>query len=137
LSVFLDTSAILAVLDADDLQHREADAIWRRLLTSDETLLSTNYILVETFALVQRRLGMDAVRAVESEIVPLLEIHWVDAEVHRVVVNQLLVASRRNLSLVDCSSFEVMRRHRVQTAFAFDPHFPEHGFELVKASATG
>ena len=133
MSVFLDTSAILAVLDADDLQHREADAIWRRLLDSNETLLSTNYILVETFALVQRRLGMDAVRAIESEIIPLLEIHWVDAEVHRVVVNQLLVASRRNLSLVDCSSFEVMRRHGVQTAFAFDSHFPEHGFDLMKA----
>ncbi len=132
MTVFLDTSAILAVLDSDDQCHSEADVIWRRLLGSNEPLLSSNYILVETFALVQRRLGMDAVRAVEQEIMPLLNLHWLDAETHRASVANWLAASRRNLSLVDCSSFEVMRRHSVQRAFAFDGHFEEHGFALLR-----
>jgi predicted nucleic acid-binding protein len=131
LTVFLDTSAVLAVLDAGDLHHPEADAIWQRLLASNERLLSTNYVLVETFALVQRRLGMDAVRAVEREIVPLLDVHWVDAEAHQAAITRFLqTASRRGPSLVDCSSFEVMHRHGVQRAFAFDPHFSEQGFDL-------
>lgn len=59
MTVFLDTSAVLAVLNADDEYHPEADAIWRRLLETEEPLLSSNYILVETFALAQRRLGFD------------------------------------------------------------------------------
>jgi predicted nucleic acid-binding protein len=129
LTVFLDTSAILAVLDADDLHHPEADVIWQRLLASDERLLSTNYVLVETFALVQRRLGMEAVRAVEREIVPLLEIHWLDAEAHAAAITRFLrTDSRRGPSLVDCSSFEAMHRHGIEHAFAFDSHFSEHGF---------
>ena len=133
MTVFLDTSAILAVLNADDLHHQEADAIWQRLLASDEALLSTSYVLVETFALVQGRFGMDAVRAVERDMVPLLNVHWLDADVHRASVAAWLAANRRSLSLVDCSSFEVMRRHGVQRAFAFDPHFGEQEFELMRA----
>lgn len=132
MTVFLDTSAILAVLDGDDLRHPEADAIWQRLLASDERLLSSNYVLVETFALVQRRLGMDAIRAVEREVVPLLDIYWIEAEVHQSAVTQFLhTASRRGPSLVDCSSFEVMRRHRVQKVFAFDGHFSDQGFDVM------
>jgi predicted nucleic acid-binding protein len=131
LTVFLDTSAILAVLNGDDQCHPEADAIWHRLLGTKETLLSSNYVLIETFALVQRRLGMDAVRAVEREIVPLLDLHWLDANMHQVSVTTWLAASRRSLSLVDCSSFEVMRRHAVRQAFAFDGHFEEYGFDLL------
>jgi predicted nucleic acid-binding protein len=133
LTVFLDTSAVLAVLDGDDLRHPEADAIWKRLLGSGESMLSTNYVLVETFALVQRRLGLEAVRAIEREIVPLLDLHWLDAELHRASVAQWLAASRRGLSLVDCSSFEVMRRQNVPCAFAFDAHYEEQGFELLRA----
>lgn len=133
MTTFLDTSAILAVLDSDDQRHPEADAIWRRLLGTNEPLLSSNYILVETFALVQRRLGMDAVQAVEREIVPLLNLHWLDAETHRASVTAWLATSRRRLSLVDCSSFEVMRRLNVRRAFAFDGHFEEHGFDLLRS----
>lgn len=131
MTVFLDTSAILAVLDGDDQCHPEADAIWARLLGTDEPLLSSNYVLVETFALVQRRLGMTAVQAVEREIVPLLDLYWVNAEAHQASVATWLAASRRGLSLVDCSSFEIMRRHEVRRAFAFDGHFEEHGFDLL------
>jgi predicted nucleic acid-binding protein len=131
--IFVDTSAILAVLDADDPHHAEADAIWQRLLASDEKLYSSNYVLVETFALVQRRLGMEAVHAVEHEIVPLLDVFWMSADAHQVSVEAFLAASRRSLSLVDCSSFEVMRRQGLLRAFAFDRHYPEQGFELMTA----
>jgi uncharacterized protein len=133
LTVFVDTSALLAVLDADELRHAEAAAIWQRLLAEDVALLSSNYILVETFALVQRRLGMEAVRTVENEMAPVLSLHWLDAELHRAASVVWLKANRRSLSLVDCTSFEVMHHRAVQQAFAFDGHFEEHGFEVLRA----
>jgi hypothetical protein len=52
------------------------------VLAEGLVLLSSNYVLVETFALVQRRLGMAAVRTLEREFVPLLSLHWLDAELH-------------------------------------------------------
>lgn len=52
-------------------------------------------------------------------------------ENHGVAVTALLTAGKRQLSLVDCSSFEAMRRLGITSAFAFDRHFAEQGFEQV------
>jgi predicted nucleic acid-binding protein len=41
------------------------------------------------------------------------------------------VAGQRDLSLVDFVSFELMRREGIRTAFTFDRHFAEQGFECV------
>jgi uncharacterized protein len=49
----------------------------------------------------------------------------------------VLAAARRNLSLVDCVSFELMRRLGIRRVFCFDPHFAEQGFELVGSGEGG
>jgi len=131
LTTFVDTSAVLALLDADDRCHSEADQAWSELIRSNEKLVSSNYVLVEMFALVQRRLGMEAVRAIQEILVPLLDIEWIDAECHGTAMKDFLKASRRRLSFVDCTSFEVMRRRQISRAFAVDGHFDEHGFEQI------
>ncbi|MCL4819845.1 MAG: PIN domain-containing protein [Vicinamibacteria bacterium] len=132
MSVFVDTSGLLAVLDADDAFHPRADVTWRKLLASDRTLVTTNYVLVETFALAQSRLGLDAVRALQQDVVPALRVLWVDGELHGAGATALLTAGRRRLSLVDCVSFEVMRREGMRQAFCFDRHFAEQGFETAR-----
>lgn len=129
--VFIDTSAFLALLDADDTGHHRARNSWSGLLGTDTALITSNYILVETFALVQNRLGMEAVRVFQEDIVPLLDIRLIDAPAHAAAVSALLAAGRKRLSLVDCSSFEIMRRGGIRQAFTLDRHFREQGFECV------
>jgi predicted nucleic acid-binding protein len=129
--VFIDTSAFYALLDRDDDNHRRAKDVWTNLLKNENTLIASNYVLVETFALIQHRLGMNAVRGFQNDILPLVNIEFVVPELHRSGVSALLSASRRNLSLVDCVSFEMMRTLEVKIAFAFDPHFKEQGFNTL------
>jgi predicted nucleic acid-binding protein len=130
MNIFLDTSAFLAVLDEGDSNHSEAKAFWEKIINEGDLLLCHNYILVETSALVLRRFGMEAIRVFEQDVVPILRIIWVNKEVHSAAVSAHLVADRRTLSLVDCVSFEIMRRTGVQKAFAFDRHFRDYGFDL-------
>ena len=131
MSVFVDTSALLAVLDAGDAQHPHARAAWETLLQQDEPLLTTSYVLVETFALVQNRLGMDAVRVLADDVVPVLRGHWVGEPQHRLGVTALVAAGRRQLSLVDCVSFATMRELGLDAAFAFDRDFADQGFRTL------
>lgn len=131
MTTFLDTSAILALFDADDPRHPAVDSAWKALILSDEPLVSSNYILVETLALVQRRFGMNAVQVIQRDIVPLLQVEWLTEEIHGKAMAAFLLASRRRLSFVDCSSFEVMRIRGITRAFAVDGHFDEHGFEQI------
>lgn len=131
MSVFVDTSALLAVLDADDRHHARAAAAWRTLIDGDEELVTTNYVLVETFALVQSRLGLKAVRALQQDVVPMIQTGWMAAEDHEAAVAALLTAGRRRLSLVDCASFGAMRRSGLTRAFTLDRNFAEQGFDQV------
>jgi len=58
-----------------------------------------------------------------------LQVDWVTEEVHRAGVDAVLAASRKKLSLVDCVSFRIMRHLGIRTAFCFDEHFREQGFQ--------
>jgi predicted nucleic acid-binding protein len=128
--VFVDTSAIYALLDRSDQRHTDASHQWRRLLDSGDLLFTTNYVVVEICALAQHRLGLDAVRAIQDDILPAIEIHWIDQATHALAMAALLAARRRKLSLVDCSSFSAMRQAGSSVAFAFDGHFVEEGFRF-------
>jgi uncharacterized protein len=134
-SLFVDTSAFFAVLDADDAMHAAARGEWERQLRNGVSLHTCSYVLVETSALLQRRIGMDALRSFTADILPVVNVAWVDEAVHRSAYHALLVASRRDISLVDCASFETMRRLGISEVFCFDPHFSEQGFTVVPARA--
>jgi len=130
--LFVDTSALFAVLDADDLHHSRADGAWKRWLADESVLfVTTNYVVVETTVVAQRRLGMAAVTDLHRDVLPLIHVEWVEPHLHQAAVAALLAARKRGLSLVDCSSFEVMRSLGFDTAFAFDRHFTEHGFSRL------
>jgi predicted nucleic acid-binding protein len=131
MSLFIDTSAFYALLDGDDENHLRARKAWKTALDSKAPLVTSNYVLVETFALVQARLGLEAVRGFQQEIVPILQVEFVTPELHRLGLAALLSAARRGLSLVDCVSFEVMRQLGIKAAFVFDSHFREQGFQVV------
>lgn len=130
---FVDTSAIYAVLDRSDANHEAAKASWFALLDSDEPLFTTSYVVVECCALAQSRLGLEAVRSISEELLPVLEIVWVDEPTHSMAMAALLAAQRRKLSLVDCVSFAVSRQRGSRVAFAFDQHFVEEGFRFPAA----
>ena len=133
MSIFIDTSGFIAVLDMDDASHTRAAKTWVDILTSEETLVTTNYVLVETCALVQNRLGMTAIKMFQEDIVPVLRIEWIDKAVHHAAMRILLAAVSKKLSFVDCVSFETMRLLGVTTAFTLDKHFKEQGFIYLPA----
>ena len=132
--VFVDTSALLAVLAADDEHHAAAAAAWLRLLDEIDVGDSrgvTHYgVVLETSALVQRRLGMAAARRLHDDLLAVLTVEWVDEALHTRAMAAMLAADRRDVSLVDWTSFELMRARGIEHALAFDSDFDERGFRL-------
>ena len=131
--VFLDTSAIMAVLNVDDQNHALALPSWQATLSQGDEIVCSNYILIETFALLQSRFGLEAVRLFQSDVLPVLTIFWVNETLHNQSMSALMAANRRKLSLVDCTSFEIIRQSGIPQVFCFDAHFQEQGFEIIPA----
>ena len=129
--VFIDTSAFLAILNPTDTNHTAATAAWADLLQPQNLRVVTNYVLLETVSLAQRRHGLSSAQGFQLSAVPVLTIHWVDADIHAAGIVALLAANRRQLSLVDCTSFHVMRQLGIDTVFAFDQQFAEQRFTCI------
>ncbi len=131
MTTFVDTSALYALLDEDDVNHKAAARWFADFGRDPENLLVThNYVVVETAALVQRRLGTVATRVLFDAILPALSVRFVDEALHRTALSAHLAGSA-NVSLVDRTSFEQMRHDRIDQAFAFDSDFAREGFPTV------
>ena len=128
--IFLDTSAIYALADRADARHGEAVAHLDSVLKGGEKLLTHNYVLVESLALLQHRLGISAAVKL-SESASGFVIIWVDRQLHEEAVRRLARAGKRRLSFVDHVSFLVMRSRGIEKALAFDPDFSSEGFSLL------
>ena len=128
---YVDTSGLYAVFDADDSVHSVAAQRWQGLLDSNASLHTCSYVLVELSALLQRRLGVGAVDALQTYVLPWVNVLWVDEALHAQAMAGLLAARRHDLSLVDCAGFAAMRRLGLRRVFTFDEHFAEQGFGVV------
>ena len=125
MSIFVGTSAFYGVVDADDSHFARA----KELLAADEPLVTTDFVLSETWRLVRDRLGhtvadrfwagLRAGAATVEHVAPAdLETAWAIGE--RFV--------DQSFSLVDRTSFAVMERLGVHRAVAFDDDFAVYRF---------
>ncbi|HZV52687.1 MAG TPA: PIN domain-containing protein [Candidatus Dormibacteraeota bacterium] len=131
MTFFVDTSALYALMDADDPNHAAAWAFWRGAADAARSPVTHNYVVLESCALVHRRLGIQALQdLVDVLLLPVTTV-FVDEELHRAALLGVLNARLREVSLVDTVSFEVMRRLGIGTAFAFDSHFGRYGFTTL------
>ncbi|MBA2488391.1 MAG: PIN domain-containing protein [Chloroflexi bacterium] len=131
MTVFVDTSALYAVLDREDPAHGLAVRALKRLRDADESLLTHAYVEVESVALVHRRLGWPGLDALTDALLPLIEVSYVDEDLH-VAARSAMRAARSNVSFVDWVSFTFMSRESVRTAYAFDHDFALQGFTLAR-----
>ena len=133
MTIFIDTSALIAFMDADDDFHEEAFNIFSGLLKNNTAILVTNYIMLETIIILKNRLGLEAVTSFNKDILPALKIYWIDEEIHNIGVSNLIMANRKKVSLVDYTSFEMMKKLDIDKVFSFDNHFKNFGFEIIKS----
>jgi|YNPMSStandDraft_1061717.scaffolds.fasta_scaffold63446_3 predicted nucleic acid-binding protein len=132
MSVFVDTSALLAIINSEDERHDTAAAEWTSLVLSAERPITSNYVILELMAILQHRYGMGAVHRVTDEILPALDLHYVDRSIHEAAIEMLRESwDQRGLSLVDCTSILIMRRAGITEIFAYDERFEDWGFDLV------
>lgn len=130
--IFLDTSAIYALADVADPNHGRVRDLFRRALDAGEAILTHNYILVESMALLQKRLGLRAATHFARDA-KAFEVVWVDEAMHDEAAACLEKTGKRGVSLVDEVSFLVMKKQGIRTALALDPDFVVAGLRLYGA----
>lgn len=131
--VFVDTSAIVAVVVRREEHHTSALALFERLGEERRTLVTTNLVVAEMHAFVLSRSGRADARAA---------LRWVDEQFETIrttvedeVAGRVILDryTDRDFSLTDAVSFAVMDRLRLRAVFAFDRHFAQYGLDVLTA----
>lgn len=129
MSVFVDTSALYALLDEADLHHGDASDALRRLIGTE--LVTHSFVVVETCALVGLRLPWEATERLVDGLLPVIDVHDVDGDLFGAAISSYRRSASARISLVDHTSFAFMRSLAVRRAFAYDEDFAREGFALV------
>jgi predicted nucleic acid-binding protein len=129
---FADTSFWFARHVANDRRHDEA-----RRISPGPRVVTTEWVLGETWTLVDRRVGHSAAVVCVAAIrrLPGVEVEIVDDDDLAAAWRWLERHDERRYSFVDAVSFRVMQRRRINEALAFDGDFAAAGFVEVRADA--
>jgi predicted nucleic acid-binding protein len=131
-SVFVDTSAFVALRNESEAEHERARAALSRLLEEGVTLFTSNYVVAETYTALLVRVGREEAiewgrrfRAGEA-----IELVRLEAEVEDEAWEILERHGDKRWSYVDATSFALVERDGGGEAFAFDAHFAQRGLRV-------
>lgn len=128
--LFVDTGAWYALVDKNDPDHKEAASFIRN---NQIPLLTTNFVFDETITLLRSRLVWSVAkefgqRLKDSRFVSLIAVKDEDEEKAWEI---FLKYKDKDFSYTDCTSFAVMDRLKIDTAFSFDSHFQAMKFQVM------
>ena len=127
--VLVDTSAVFALLDRGDGNHPAARRTLHALKKKRLEPLLTNFVVAESHALLLTRL--DAAIARRWLLGNVWSVERVSDEDESRARSILARYTDKTFTYADATSFAVMERLGLKTAFAFDPHFRQYGFQVM------
>ena len=131
--VFVDASAYVAMLREDDANHAAAVAIYGTLQQQRAQFVTTYFAVAEAHALLLRYLGIPAARRFlrdldASRITTLAHVTPDDITAAKTLLYRY---TDKSFSLADAIAFTVMTRLGLQSAFTFDGHFRQYGWQVL------
>lgn len=131
--IFLDTSGWLALLNASEALHADAERAWRELLRSHRSVVLTDWVIAETGNALARRKGSISFGASVSKIMTSrrAEIAFVGLDLLEHALSLYSSRAYKAWGLVDCASFTLMHERGITEAFSSDRHFEQAGFRCL------
>ena len=136
--VFVDTGGWIAMAVKRDRYHKKAATYYRKLSKDKVRLVTSNYVLAETYTRIRyddghaKALQFNALIQ-EATKAGRLNLEWVTPAIHKEAWDIFEKDSDQDFSFVDCTSFAIAERVGVKEAFGFDAHFKTMGLILKPA----
>lgn len=133
ISVFVDTSAWIALLNSSDALHESAHQVMHDLRQQHAHLVTTDFVLLEVANAFAAPGSRTQAIAFINELwqMPFLTIVPVSQQSFFDGWNMYSQRSGKAWSLTDCISFTVMNHYAITLAFTSDYRFEQAGFVIL------
>jgi predicted nucleic acid-binding protein len=132
--LFVDTSGWANLIDISQPYHNLAVEIYHEHRSQKHKIITTNYIICELVALLSSPLRISRAKVIafiqSLKKSPFIQIIHVDEIIDSHAWELLTQREDKNWSLVDCSSFIIMKQNKINEALTNDHHFEQAG--LIK-----
>lgn len=132
--IFVDTAAFLAIENRRDAHHQEALASRDAVLEAGEPLVTSDYVLAESYTIIRLRAGHvvavefgEAVRASR-----VLRVEYLTPDILEAAWQIFKAFADKEFSYTDCTSFALMEHLHISTVFTFDQHFRQYGRFVIR-----
>lgn len=132
--IFVDTAAFLAIENRRDAHHQEALAFRDAVLEAGEPLVTSDYVLAESYTIIRLRAGHavavefgEAVRASR-----VLRMEYLTPDILEAAWQIFKAFADKEFSYTDCTSFALMEHLHISTVFTFDQHFRQYGRFVIR-----
>ena len=133
---FLDTAYVLALLNPNDIYHKQAKVLLPLIRNAQEVWI-TEAILVEIGNALARSNRSLAVAFINScYITPNVKVVLVDSALLKRAIDFYQVREDKEWGLTDCISFIVMEDNGLTEALTTDEHFLQAGFQTLLREET-
>lgn len=131
--VFVDTGAWIALAIVRDSMHERARAIWTSLGEAGARPVVSVPVVLETFTYLQRKVAHELAERWWRSLEHVTFLERVECSSADLAAAMKYFARKdlHKLSLVDATSFVLMRKHKLRVAFSFDTHFAAAGYRLA------
>ena len=133
--VFIDTSALVALINDKDKLHRQAIEIIEQLRRQNCILITTEFIILEVANELRNPIYRNRVVNYINDLRNYKNIRIISVNTKLFQNGWSLYSTRedKEWSLTDCISFIVMQENNITEAFTSDRHFEQAGFiKLIK-----
>lgn len=127
-SIFIDTSAFIALRDTKDINHIRAKSFLQEVKKKRGILLTSNFIFDEVYAYFCRfhQIAVEMGEYIRNSS-GIIVYHRVTAEDENRAWEIAKSYKDKTFSFTDCTSFSICELLGIKDVFAFDEHFKQYG----------
>ena len=136
MTAFIDSSAWLAIIDADHVHHLKAKEYFEYLLERDAKLVTNNVVIDETLDALKKLRGVELsvkfMQIIDEALLTIkLRMDWISRRVRRNAINNFLRSTNPNLHMRHFFIKETLKRKKVDIIFSFDQTLSEFNLPLM------
>ena len=132
MKIFIDTSFLVALNNTKDPLFEKAKSLAKLYYTSKHDFYTSNLILFETATIlsmrVNRQVAISAINTINNSDWTFLKLN---EDIEQGGWSIFRKTSWKDVGFVDCTSFYIIDKYKIDKAFTFDNDFRKYKIEIL------